>query len=112
MEWSFIFKLIGEKIFGSSRGRELDKQTQLVINEWKGLYEEKKNVLAAYENQKKIIENHKRKHPENGVELDQWLAREQELMLKLVRCNEQINFWKERCIFLEHENELLHRERE
>jgi len=105
--WKVIGSAIWEKIFGSGRASELNKQTQIVINEWRGLYEEKKKLVADYEKQIEKIKEFKKSHPENGKELDAWREREYTLMIQLVKAKEEINFWRERAIFIEKENELL-----
>jgi hypothetical protein len=107
LTWKAIGSVIWEKIFGSSRASELNKQTQIVINEWRGLYEEKKKLVADYENQIEKIKEFKKAHPENGKELDAWRDREYALMMELVKAKEEVSFWRERAIFLEKENESL-----
>lgn len=109
MTWKEIFTLIWTKVTGSdaSRAKYLNKQTEIVIQGVWDLYEEKKKLAADYWNQLKVIDHYKKKHPDNGEELDRWQKREWELMMKLVAANEQIGYWKERAIFLEHENDLL-----
>lgn len=98
MEWSAIGSLIWEKLFGShKRASELNKQTEIVINGYRELYEQKKVEIESY----------RHKHPGNGEELDKWLKREHDLMLRLVENEKEILFWKERTIFIEKENELL-----
>lgn len=104
MKWSFILDLIKQKIFGSS---DRVKEFAQITKEWKGLYEEKKKLVTDYEDQIKKIERHRTKHPDNGVELDEWKDREHVWMLELVKAKEQISVWREMAIFLEHENESL-----
>jgi hypothetical protein len=111
MLWKEIGGLIWDILFGSSadkdRAKHLNKQSEIVFREVWDLYEEKKKLAESYLEQLKKIEEYK-KHPSgNGEEADQWAKREYELMMKLVRANEQINFWRERCIFIEKENEHL-----
>jgi len=108
--WKEIFGLIWSKVTGgtdATRAKYLHKQTELVIKEVWDLYEEKKKVAADYFEQLKKIDELKRKHPENGKELKAWEDREYTLMLELVKAKEQIDFYRERSIFLEHELDLL-----
>lgn len=98
MEWSAIGSLIWDKLFGShKRASELNRQTEIVIKGYKDLYEQKKSEIESY----------RYKHPGNGEELDRWLKREHELMLRLIEKEKEILFWKERTIFIEKENEML-----
>jgi len=107
--WKAIFSIIWDKIAGSGkRASDLNIQTELVIREWKGLYEEKKSLLKDFEKQKKIIDEYRIRHPDNGEELNAWEKRELELMLKLTQAHEEIHFWKEQALFHEKENEFLH----
>jgi len=106
--WKDIFSIIWDKIFGTtSKASDLNKQTKLIIEEWKGLYEEKKSLLKDYEKQKKIIDGFGVRHPDNGEELNAWEKRELELMLKLSQAKDEIYKWKELALFYEKENELL-----
>ncbi len=103
ISWQAIGKLIWTKLTGSGdRQRELNRQTDIVIKGYRDLYEEKT----------RIIESYRSKHPGNGEELDQWKKREEEMMLKLIDKEKEVLFWKERAIFIEKENELLHRKME
>lgn len=104
MEWKVIGGFIWDKLFGSS---SRVKEFTAINKEWRGLYEEKKKLVSDYEEQIKKIEKHRSKHPDNGIELDEWKERERILMLELYKAKEQINYWRERAIFIEKENELL-----
>lgn len=104
MEWKIIGGFIWDKLFGSSTRL---KEFAQISREWKGLYEEKKKLVAQYEQQLKVIESFRAKHPDNGVDLDKWKEREYVLMMELVKAHEMINFYRERSIFLEHEIDLL-----
>jgi|SRR5688572_232797 len=53
------------------------------------------------EEQRKIIAVYKEKHPENGKELDEWLAREEELHKKIIKLIQENRDLKEHIIFLE-----------
>lgn len=90
--WWVVDKLVGTK------AREVNRATEVMIKGYKELYEE----------QRKRIEYYQKKHPGNGVEYQEWIKREEQLMLQLVAKSKEILFWKERAIFLERENELLH----
>lgn len=108
--WKTIWGLVWSKIKGSGdsdRAKHLNKQTELVIQGVWDLYEEKKKIADDYLNQLKVIDHYKKKHPENGEELQRWKDREYFLMIELVKAKEQISYWRERAIFLEHENDLL-----
>lgn len=111
MLWKEIGRLIWDKLFGSSadkdRAKYLNRQNEIVFKEVWDLYEEKKKLSENYLTQLRKIEELKKQHPENGKELQMWKDREYALMMELVKANEQINFWRERCIFIEKENELL-----
>lgn len=110
MLWKDIGNLIWDKLFGSadkSRAKHLNKQSEIVFKEVWNLYEEKKKLADSYLEQLGKIDELKKRHPENGKELEAWRQREYDLMMQLVSANEQINFWRERCIFIEKENELL-----
>lgn len=110
MLWKDIGSLIWDKLFGSadkSRAKHLNKQSEILFREVWDLYEEKKKLAEEYLKQLEKIEDFKKSHPENGKELDAWRDREYVLMMELVKAKEQINFWRERCIFIEKENELL-----
>lgn len=104
MEWKVIGGFIWDKLFGSN---SRVKEFRAINKEWRGLYEEKKKLVSEYQGQIEKIEKHRSKHPDNGIELDQWKEREYKLMMDLVKAKEEINFWRERCIFIEKENELL-----
>jgi hypothetical protein len=110
MEWKVIGGLIWNKVFGSAdkdRAKHLNRQSELMFQGVWDLYEEKKKLAEEYWQQLKRIEEFKKAHPDNGVELDAWRKREYELMMQLVKAKEEINFWRERAIFIEKENELL-----
>lgn len=108
MKWSDIFSLIWDKLFGgANRQKYLNKQTEMVIQGVWDLNREKEKLIENYRKQIEKIETHRSKHPDNGVELDQWKEREYKLMMDLVKAKEEINFWRERAIFIEKENELL-----
>ena len=55
--------------------------------------------------QRKIISDYKKKHPDNGKELDQWLAREEENYRRIVELLQQNRDLREENIFLKKENE-------
>lgn len=99
MEWVAIFKVIGQKILGSDRAKELNRQTEIVIKGYRDLYEEQKN----------IIESHRTKHPENGKELDEWLAREEILHLEQIKLMREKRDLEEEVIFLNAELKRLNR---
>jgi hypothetical protein len=110
MTWKDILAAVWSKITGgqdASRSKYLNKQTEIVIQGVWDLYEEKKKLAESYLEQLKIIDQYKSKHPDNGEELDKWRQREYLLMMQLVKAKEDINYWRERAIFLEHENDLL-----
>lgn len=104
LTWKAICGIIWDKLFGST---SRVKEFTAINKEWRGLYEEKKKLVSEYQGQIEKIEKHRSKHPDNGIELDQWKEREYKLMMDLVKAKEEINFWRERCIFIEKENELL-----
>lgn len=104
LSWKAIGGFIWDKLFGSSSRA---KEFTAISKEWRGLYEEKKKLVSEYEDQIKKIEKHRVKHPDNGIELDQWKAREYKLMMDLVKAKEEISFWRELAIFSQKENELL-----
>ncbi len=112
MEWKVIGSLIWDKLFGSSadkeRAKHLNKQSEILFRGVWDLYEEKKKLADDYLEQLRKIEELKKQHPENGKELQMWKDREYASMMELVKAKEQINFWRERCIFIEKENEYLH----
>jgi BMFP domain-containing protein YqiC len=60
-------------------------------------------LKAELEAQKKIIAEHKKLHPENGKELDEWLAREEKLNKMLIEARTENRDLKEKIIFLEAE---------
>lgn len=81
LTWKKIGALVFQKIFGAdNRSAELNKQTEIVIKGYKELYEE----------QKKIIESYRVKHPGNGEELDKWKQREYEIMIELISKERQL----------------------
>lgn len=104
LTWKAIGGFIWDKLFGSS---SRVKEFTAINKEWRGLYEEKKKLVIEYQEQIKKIEQHRSKHPDNGIELDQWKEREYKLMMDLVKAKEEISYWRERAIFIEKENELL-----
>lgn len=111
MLWKDIGSIIWNKVFGTpadkDRAKHLNKQSELLFRGVWDLYEEKKKLAENYLEQLKKIEEFKKSHPENGKELEAWKQREYALMMELVKAKEQINFWRERAIFIEKENELL-----
>lgn len=68
---------------------------------------EKDDLIERFESQKKVINEKRRLRPDNEKEYDEWMDREYVLMLEIAAKNEQINFWKEQSIFLQHELDLL-----
>jgi hypothetical protein len=111
MLWKEIGTLIWNKLLGQTtdkdRAKHLNKQSELLFRGVWDLYEEKKKLAENYLEQLRKIEELKKQHPENGKELQMWKDREYALMMELVRAKEEINFWRERAIFIEKENELL-----
>lgn len=109
MTWKVILALIWDKFFGAS---DRTKEFKQISKGWRDLYEEQRRIVSDYENQLKSIDKYKEKHPENGIEFDEWRRREKDLMNQLIAAKQECYFYKERCIFLEHENDLLLREKE
>lgn len=108
MKWSDIGSLVWDKLFGGgNRQKYLNRQTEIVIQGIWDLNHEKEKIIEDFKKQLQKIESHRSKHPDNGIELDQWKEREYKLMIDLVKAKEEINFWRERAIFIEKENELL-----
>lgn len=52
------------------------------------------------EEQRKIILSHKKKHPENGKELDEWELREEKLHAQIIALLNENRDLKEELIFL------------
>lgn len=104
MTWKSIIGALWDKLFGSS---DRSKEFGQITTGWKELYQEQLAIVEKYKRQVKTIESYRHKHPGNGEELDKWQRREYELMLQLIAAKKEIAFYKERCIFLEHENEHL-----
>lgn len=99
-----LFSALLDKLFGSS---DRSKEFGQIIRGYKELYHEQAAIVERYKKQTKTIDSYRHKHPGNGEELDKWQRREYELMLQLIAAKKEIYFYKERCIFLEHENEYL-----
>lgn len=60
-----------------------------------------------YEEQIKRIKQEKLKHPENGKELDEWMARERKLHLQIVKLIREKRDVEEKAIFLQGEVDRL-----
>lgn len=104
MTWKSIISALWDKLFGSS---DRSKEFGQIIKGYKELYHEQAAIVEKYKAQTKTIQGYRHKHPGNGEELDKWQRREYELMLQLIAAKKEIAFYKERCIFLEHDNEYL-----
>lgn len=97
MKWDILSHLW--KLATSNRGK-ITEINDVYLNHISYLKEE----LGA---QKRIIDEHKLKHPENGKELDEWRAREEKLHKDLVEQIQANRDLKEQIIFLEAELKSL-----
>lgn len=87
-----------ENVFNWMFMRRSPKDTEVILNMYRTALFDK---IKDWEEQKKIIERLKKKHPDNGIELDMWRAREEKLhhrILALMKENmevrTQLSFWE------------------
>lgn len=93
MKWSILSYLW--KLFAGSRPK-ITEITQVYLKHI--AFQERQ-----LEEQKKIIADYKKLHPENGVELDEWLSRENELHQQIINLIYENRVLKEQVIFIEAE---------
>lgn len=114
--WDIIKSLFGIKSvqdqkewdeFIMSRNKFLKEELQLAETRIAEQNKERDELIERFESQKKIINERRAQNPGYEKEYDEWVEREQILMLEIAAKNEEIAFWKERAIFIEKENELL-----
>lgn len=90
-----------------SRNRFLKEELKAAETRISEQSKEKEELIESFEYQKKLINEKRKINPDNEKDYDEWMEREHILMLEIAAKNEQINFWKEQAIFLQHELDLL-----